>query len=47
MTVLKTEIITKDNKKLNLVFAFNYGSHKEIHNAVHKAVPGGEGSGGG
>ena len=28
--------ITKDNEKLNLVFAFNYGSHKEIHNAVHK-----------
>ncbi len=32
----ETEHITKDNKKLNLVFAFNYGSHKEIHNAVHK-----------
>ena len=34
----ETEIITKDNKKLNLVFAFNYGSHKEIHNAVHKTA---------
>jgi len=32
----ETEYITKDNEKLNLVFAFNYGSHKEIHNAVHK-----------
>ncbi len=32
----ETEHITKDNEKLNLVFAFNYGSHKEIHNAVHK-----------
>ena len=34
----ETEYITKDNKKLNLVFAFNYGSHKEIHNAVHKTA---------
>jgi undecaprenyl diphosphate synthase len=32
----ETEHITKDNEKLNLGFAFNYGSHKEIHNAVHK-----------
>jgi len=32
----ETEHITKDNEKLNLVFAFNYGSHNEIHNAVHK-----------
>ena len=30
----ETEEITKNNKTLNLVFAFNYGSHKEIHNAV-------------
>ena len=34
----ETESITKDNEKLNLVFAFNYGSHKEIHNAVHKVA---------
>ena len=34
----ETEHITKDNKKLNLVFAFNYGYHKEIHNAVHKTA---------
>ena len=34
----ETEYITKDNEKLNLVFAFNYGSHKEIHNAVHKVA---------
>ncbi len=32
----ETEEITKNNNKLNLVFAFNYGSHKEIHNAVRK-----------
>ena len=32
----ETEEITKHNNKLNLVFAFNYGSHKEIHNAVRK-----------
>ena len=30
----ETEQLTKNNKKLNLVFAFNYGSHNEIHNAV-------------
>ena len=32
----ETEEITKHNNKLNLVFAFNYGSHKEIHSAVRK-----------
>jgi len=30
----ETEELTKNNTKLNLVFAFNYGSHNEIHNAV-------------
>ena len=30
----ETEEITKNNKTLNLVFAFNYGSHNEIHKAV-------------
>ena len=30
----ETEEITKNNNILNLVFAFNYGSHNEIHNAV-------------
>jgi len=30
----ETEEITKKNNTLNLVFAFNYGSHNEIHNAV-------------
>ena len=30
----ETEEITKNNNPLNLVFAFNYGSHNEIHNAV-------------
>ena len=30
----ETEEITKNNKILNLVFAFNYGSHNEIHKAV-------------
>ena len=30
---LETEQLTKNNKKLNLVFAFNYGSRKEIHDA--------------
>ena len=30
----ETEEITKDNKILNLVFAFNYGSHNEMHKAV-------------
>ena len=29
----ETEEMTKNNKKLNLVFAFNYGSRKEIHDA--------------
>ena len=34
-TLMKeTEEITKNNKILNLVFAFNYGSHNEIHKAV-------------
>ena len=32
----ETEEITKNNKTLNLVFAFNYGSHNEIHSAVLK-----------
>ena len=36
----ETEVITKENKKLNLVFAFNYGSHKEIHNAARKVALG-------
>ena len=30
----ETKEITKNNNTLNLVFAFNYGSHNEIHNAV-------------
>ena len=30
----ETEEITKNNNTLNLVFAFNYGSHNEIHKAV-------------
>ena len=29
-----TENLTQNNTKLNLNFAFNYGSHDEIHNAV-------------
>ena len=34
-TLMKeTEEITKNNTILNLVFAFNYGSHNEIHKAV-------------
>ena len=34
-TLMKeTEEITKNNKILNLVFAFNYGSHNEMHKAV-------------
>ena len=36
----ETEVITKENKKLNLVFAFNYGSHKEIHNAARNIALG-------
>ena len=32
----ETEEITKNNNALNLVFAFNYGSHNEIHSAVLK-----------
>ena len=32
----ETEQMTKNNKKLNLVFAFNYGSRKEIHDAYTK-----------
>ena len=32
----ETEEITKNNNTLNLVFAFNYGSQNEIHNAVLK-----------
>ena len=30
----ETESLTQNNTKLNLNFAFNYGSHDEIHNAV-------------
>jgi len=30
----ETENLTQNNTKLNLNFAFNYGSHDEIHNAV-------------
>ena len=30
----ETEEITKNNNNLNLVFAFNYGSHNEIHSAI-------------
>ena len=30
----ETENLTHNNTKLNLNFAFNYGSHDEIHNAV-------------
>jgi len=30
----ETENLTETNTKLNLNFAFNYGSHDEIHNAV-------------
>ena len=30
----ETEKLTQNNTKLNLNFAFNYGSHDEIHNAV-------------
>jgi len=30
----ETENLTQNNTKLNLNFAFNYGSHHEIHNAV-------------
>jgi len=30
-----TESLTRENEKLNLVFAFNYGSEKEIHNAAY------------
>ena len=34
-TLMKeTEEITKNNKILNLVFAFNYGSHNEMHKAI-------------
>ena len=36
----ETENITKENKKLNLVFAFNYGSHKEVHNAARNIALG-------
>ena len=32
----ETEELTKNNNTLNLVFAFNYGSQNEIHNAVLK-----------
>ena len=32
----ETEQLTKNNKKLNLVFAFNYGSRKEIYDAYTK-----------
>ena len=32
--MIETENLTQNNTKLNLNFAFNYGSHDEIHNAV-------------
>ena len=32
----ETEEMTKNNSNLNLVFAFNYGSQNEIHNAILK-----------
>ena len=32
--MIETENLTQNNTKLNLNFAFNYGSHNEIHNAV-------------
>ena len=32
--MVKTENLTQNNTELNLNFAFNYGSHDEIHNAV-------------
>ena len=32
----ETEEITKNNSNLNLVFAFNYGSRKEIYDAITK-----------
>ena len=32
--MVETENLTQNNTKLNLNFAFNYGSHDEIHNAV-------------
>ena len=32
--MIETEEITKNNKILNLNFAFNYGSRNEIHNAI-------------
>ena len=34
----ETEELTSSNSKLNLVFAFNYGSHNEIHNGISKLV---------
>ena len=34
----ETEFLTKGNSKLNLVFAFNYGSEKEIHNAAYNVA---------
>ena len=32
--MIETELLTKLNKKLNLNFAFNYGSKTEIHEAI-------------
>ena len=32
--MMETEELTKNNSTLNLVFAFNYGSHNEMHKAV-------------
>ena len=32
--MIETEEITKNNKILNLNFAFNYGSRNELHNAI-------------
>ena len=32
--MIETEELTKNNNKLNLNFAFNYGSRNEMHNAI-------------
>ena len=40
----ETEEITKDNSNLNLVFAFNYGSRKEIYDAIAKISKNNSGS---
>ena len=40
----ETEELTKNNTNLNLVFAFNYGSRKEIYDAVAKISKNNSGS---